>query len=302
MSQNDNNSIPKFALYGDVNNRLQPEFVHIEDIADRSRQHDWKIKPHRHGKLFQLLYIDNGSMELCLDEENYKLEGHWIITIPPGTVHGFCFPADTEGMVLTVVDSLVEGYEPSIQNYFNLLLEQSFRLKLDTSNVLFTQLVEYLSLIKQEISGAQFGHTQMLKSLVKMILITITRQLDYQPQLEQGGMNSRKQLLNTFRQLLDVNYPQHWSVQQYAQALHTSTSSLNRLCIELIGVTAKEIIQNRLLIEIKRRLIYTQLPLDSIAYALGYKDPSYFSRFFKKQEGISPGQYRQNKYHETETF
>lgn len=301
MNPDDRYAIPRFALYGDDSNQLQPEFVHIEDIADRSEKHDWHIKPHRHGKLFQLLFLDNGAAEVCLDEKNHKLKGHWIISIPPGTVHGFCFPADTQGKVLTMVDSLLEGHEPQIQGYFNQLLEQPLRIPFDQQDVLFKQLVQTFNNISHEIRCAQHSQNQMLNCLVKMLLITISRQLENHPQSGQESNNARKQLVNKFKQLLEENYQQHLSVQQYAKALNTSTSSLNRLCSEITGVSAKEIIQNRLLIEIKRRLIYTRLPLDSIAYALGYKDPSYFSRFFKKREGMSPGLYRQQKYHETET-
>jgi AraC family transcriptional regulator, transcriptional activator of pobA len=296
----DKYSIPRFALYGDDNKHLQPDFVHIEDIADRSLENDWKIKPHRHGKLFQLLFLDNGRAELLLDEGRYKLKGNWVITIPPGTVHGFCFPADTEGMVLTVLDTLVADKDPNMQSYLNQLLLQPYRLRLESSDVLFKQMIQLLHHLKQEIKSAHYGQVQMLKYLVKMVLINISRQLENHPQSGQPH-NSRQLLVNQFRQLVETNYPQHWSVQQYAQSLHTSTSSLNRLCLEVIGVTAKELIQDRILMEIKRRLIYTRQPLDSIAYTLGYKDPSYFSRFFKKREGVSPGQYRQQKYHETET-
>jgi AraC family transcriptional regulator, transcriptional activator of pobA len=300
MMPDEKYSIPRFALYGDDNQHLQPDFVHIEDIADRSLKHDWKIKPHRHGKLFQLLFLDNGRAELCLDEENHRLNGNWVITIPPGTVHGFCFPADTEGMVLTMLDTLVEDRDPNMHSFLSQLLLQPYRLRLHSSDVLFRQLLQYLLHIKQELNSTHYGQVQMLKYLVKMVLINISRQLESHPQSEQSN-NGRQQLLNQFRHLLETNYPQHWTVQQYAQALHTSTSSLNRVCLELLGVTAKELIQDRMLIEIKRRLIYTRQPLDSIAYTLGYKDPSYFSRFFKNREGVSPGHYRQQKYHETET-
>ncbi len=301
MNKNEQNVIPGFALYGDDNNQPQPEFVHIEDIADRSQKHDWKIKPHRHGKLFQLLFIDNGSVELCLDEQSHKLNGFWIITVPPGTVHGFCFPADTKGKVLTIVDSLLEGHEPQIQRYFNQLLAQPYRIQLNYEDVLFKQLTHSFESISQELKLAQHNQQQMLNCLIQMLLINLTRQLENHPNTEQKSHHSRQQLVNQFKQLLEEKHLQHWTVQQYAKSLNTSTSSLNRLCGELTGISAKAIIQNRLLIEIKRRLIYTQLPLDSIAYTLGYKDPSYFSRFFKKHEGVSPGQYRQQKYFETET-
>ena len=173
--------------------------------------------------------------------------------------------------------------------------------KIGQELVLFNQIVQYLSLIRQEIGATESGHTVMLSWLVKMVLVNLNRQLESSPHLGLEGSNTKRLLLNNFRYRLESNYLQHWSVQQYADVLHTSTSSLNRLCLQHLGVTTKTIIQDRVLVEIKRRLIYTREALDSIAYTLGFKDPSYFSRFFKRHEGLSPSEYRQLKYHETET-
>jgi AraC family transcriptional activator of pobA len=229
------------------------------------------------------------------------LQGHWIICIPAGTVHGFRFPADTRGQVLTVHESMLGNRESSLGDRIGDLLLTPQVICLQSEDVLFKQLKHYLSLIREEIRLAQNGHELMLNWLVKMVLITIKRQQELCPQPGRGPRDGREHMLLAFRRLLEQHYPEHWNVQQYASALHTSTSSLNRLCLQQVDTTAKTIIQDRLLIEIKRRLIYTREPLERIAYALGFKDPSYFSRFFKKLEGISPSLYRQDKYHETET-
>jgi len=294
-------SIPKFGLYGEDSGRLHPGFVHIENIAERSRQHDWTIEPHRHGKLFQLLYLDNGKVNVRVDEASYALEGHWVICIPSGTVHGFSFPADTQGQVLTVVETFMQTNDSQIQPYLDQMTAQPGLIEFSAKAVLLDQFRQYLNLIREEISQAETAHSLMLKWLVNIVFVTLFRQQENTPQPDQKGPHFRKLMVNRFRQLLESNYRQHWNVQQYAQALHTSASTLNRHCSEQIGANAKGIIQERLLIEIKRRLIYTRDSLDNIAYHLGYKDPSYFSRFFKKLEGLSPTEYRQKKYNETET-
>ena len=78
----------------------------------------------------------------------------------------------------------------------------------------------------------------------------------------------------------------------YARALGVSASTLNRACQEALGSTAKKLIQDRLHIEAKRRLIYTQETLEQISRDLGFKEPGYFSRTFKLMEGAAPNSYR----------
>jgi AraC family transcriptional activator of pobA len=135
--------------------------------------------------------------------------------------------------------------------------------------------------------------------LVKSVLVILKRQFKQQLfNSSIGGKNSF--LLSGFRALLEKNYRNHWSVKQYAEAMHTSVSSLNRLCNETVGSPAKSIIQERLVVEAKRTLTYTRMNLEQTAYRLGFKDPTYFSRSFKKLCGMSPGTYRKLNNYETD--
>jgi len=132
----------------------------------------------------------------------------------------------------------------------------------------------------------------MLEWLVRITLMTLKRQyLD--SQLEDATFPTINDRLTQFRQLLEQHYRQQWTVKQYASELHVSVSTLNRLCNHSVGKTTKAIILDRLLSEARRRLIYTREPLDQIAYTLGFKDPAYFSRLFKKLNGTPPSYFRQ---------
>lgn len=293
--------IPKVGLYGDCGDRLHPGFVHIENISDRSREYDWSIKPHRHGKLYQILYLNNGMVDICLDDERKELKGNWAICMPPGTVHGFIFPVDTQGKVLTVMDDFIQTDNALLRPFLDFLMGRPHLIRFDSSDVLLEQLQQTLQAIEKEISSNHPGHGLMLHWLVNMVLIILFRQITSQSQQAFNEMGTRQARLVRFRQLLEGHYREHWNVQQYAETLNTSASSLNRACQEQSGVSAKMLIQERLLLEIKRRLIYTIEPLDQIAYKLGFKDPSYFSRFFRRSQGVAPGEYRKQQYHEVET-
>ena len=293
--------VPKFGLYGEHPSKRQPEFVHIEKISDRSSQNDWTIKPHRHGRLFQVLFLFDGGVTLTLDGENRQLRGNWAICIPPGTVHGFSFPISTNGEVLTIeTEMLVAENNPS-EDYLQGLMNRPQVIQFNESTALFSQIRQYLNLVRLEISNTESHYTLALNWLVKMIMLNLKRQQDNAGPIHTTAQHSKRIMLSQFRQLLEDNFRRHWSVNQYAKALHTSPSSLNRLCANYLGVTAKQTIQDRILVEIKRRLIYTREPIDSVAYTLGFKDPSYFSRLFKKLEGETPSAYRLKKYRETDT-
>jgi AraC family transcriptional activator of pobA len=98
--------------------------------------------------------------------------------------------------------------------------------------------------------------------------------------------------LGRFRQLIEAHYLEHWPVSRYAGELALSESSLNRLCRGLAGGTAFEVVQQRLALEARRRLTYVAGPVAMIAAELGFKDPAYFCRFFRKHAGVSPTAFR----------
>ena len=284
--------IPQFGLYGESSTSQDPGFVHIEDIAARSGEIGWVIKPHRHGNLFQILCMFEGELEVQLDEQTHLLSGGWTITIPPGVVHGFRFQPDTKGAVLTLAAPLLADEEcRRTHRYFDDLTDMAQTIEFPDGDVLFDQLRQCLNLIAAEFNQSETGYELMLEWQVRMVLMTLKRQYDNR-QMQASVSKPSGDMVARFRSLLEAKYRKQWSVQQYAAALHTSVSSLNRRCIDCVGITAKSIIQNRLLIEAKRKLIYTQYPLDHIAHTLGFKDPAYFSRFFKAREGMPPVEYR----------
>jgi AraC family transcriptional activator of pobA len=148
--------------------------------------------------------------------------------------------------------------------------------------------------MRYEFTAANDVKFTSLLLLVNLFLITIKRHLDSQA-MDVASAPSHLRTFDTFRRLVEKNFRRHWNVADYARALNVSTSTLNRMCHERFGSNAKAIIVARVISEAKRRLVYTQQPLDQIAYYLGYKDPAYFSRVFKKMERQSPGEYRRER-------
>ncbi len=284
--------IPQFGLYGETTLSQEPSFIHIEDIATRSSENGWHIKPHRHAKMFQLLCMYDGELDVTLDDQQISLKGGWVILIPSGVVHGFKFHPCTKGTVLSVANPSSHDQTPQSNTLFETLLLEAQIFSFNDKPVHLAQLVQYLTLIKSELDQAENDYQHIQEWLVNCILMTLRREQEEQ-NLRNAQPHNGRQLLPSLKQLLNHNYHQHWTVKEYAQALHVSPSTLNRLCQHHLGLSVKSLIQDRIMIEAKRRLIYTREPQDQIAYKLGFKDPAYFSRFFKKLAGETPSEYRQ---------
>ena len=98
--------------------------------------------------------------------------------------------------------------------------------------------------------------------------------------------------LGKFRDLIDRHMRQRWTVAQYAEALGISPGQLSRLTRDSLGKSSITLINERVIIEAQRELIYTNASIKQIADGLGFEDESYFGRLFRKHTGVSPLTYR----------
>jgi AraC family transcriptional activator of pobA len=100
-------------------------------------------------------------------------------------------------------------------------------------------------------------------------------------------------LFTRFLLLVEAHFLEHWPVAAYASRLGMTPARLNRLTRAETGKTALELIHTRLTREACRRLIYVAAPVARLAQELGFEDPAYFCRFFKRATGSTPQRYRQ---------
>ena len=99
-------------------------------------------------------------------------------------------------------------------------------------------------------------------------------------------------LLRSFQKLIEKNYTLIKLPKQYAELLYITPNHLNALCNDVLGIPAGEVIRNRVALEAKRLLINNDLTVLEIANQLNFADNSYFTRFFKKQVGLTPEEFR----------
>jgi AraC family transcriptional activator of pobA len=285
-------SIPAFALYGE-SAASSHDMLHIEDVQSRSKLYQWEIQPHVHRGLYQVLWLQQGAADVLLDEQRVSVPGPAAIVVPPGVVHGFRFAANTDGMVLTLsARFLEEGEFQAVGDAFRALFsapgvmvcepEQAGTARL---SALFRELLAEFLLPGSEGSPVPVWLT---RALVWRLAQANARE---QQSLDQRAYRHQA-LFTRFLLLVEQHFLEHWPLDAYASRLGLSTPRLNRLVRAERGVGALELVHERLTREACRRLIYIAAPAARLAAELGFEDPAYFSRFFKRRTGHSPQAYR----------
>ena len=285
--------IPSFSLYGEAPAAAShSNGVHIEDIQSRSRKYLWKIGAHRHTILSQCIWVSDGPAAAVLDERRADLAGPSVVIVPAGTVHGFKFGADTLGHVLTVDLARVLGTAGSAhQAPIEALFASPRAADLRRDPQLAARVQQLLERLENELRQPDSAAAPVGSWLACSVLWMLAQAIAAHGAGGPPGSHDRERL-RRFRHLIESNYLKHWPVERYARKLALSDTSLNRLCRRLAGSTASDLIQQRLASEARRRLVHAAGSVSGIAAELGFKDPAYFSRFFRRHSGVSPNEFR----------
>jgi AraC family transcriptional regulator, transcriptional activator of pobA len=148
-------------------------------------------------------------------------------------------------------------------------------------------------MLAREFDRSARGRGLALEGWLKVILAGVLRA----SQAATGApaetvMSRHRALVARFRELIEEEFRDNRSVAGYASALNVSESRLRHACLGVTEQSPIQIIHARVLLEAKRQLLYTGRPVSEIAYALGFQDPAYFTRFFSRRTGMSPSGFR----------
>jgi len=282
-------TVPVFSLYGEATGATDSEFLHIEEIVTRSEIYNWEIEPHTHRGLFQLLFLFGGNSEVTLDGAKRALPAPAVVTVPQATIHGFHFHPGTVGYVLTLAEARI-FHRPEQQTQLAPLLAgpQLLAATLEIANRMRNLLVE----ISIEFNSPLPGRAISLEGLVAALLTLVAR-LYLTSVHARGPASAQIELVHRLQAAIERLFLSHAPISFYARELSVTESRLNRACRAITGASPLEMIQNRLLLEARRKLTYIAAPVSTLAYELGFEDPTYFWRFFKRHTGMTPAEFRE---------
>jgi AraC family transcriptional activator of pobA len=296
-------AVPAFALYGEPGGP-GPDLLHLETIASRSQRHRWEIDAHVHRGLHQLLWLECGSAQVALDSERQRCVGPAVIVIPPGVVHAFRFAPHTVGCVLTLsARAVVEGDAQAAGEALRLLFATPRVLPLaaaaEASNAAAgaepTRVAELFTMLADECRQPDSAHSPVPLWLARALVWRLAERVQRAAKAAQPVRPAQREhqaLFTRFVVLVETHHAAHWPVARYASRLGLTPERLNRLVRAEASRSALDLVHDRLAREACRRLIYVAAPISRLADELGFSDPAYFCRFFKRRLGCSPREYR----------
>jgi AraC family transcriptional activator of pobA len=277
-------AIPAYDLYGEPQARASLDPVHLEALYTRSQRHDWSIRPHRHRNLHQVFWIQQGGGTMQVERRRFPFAAPFLLLLPPGEVHGFRYEPASSGYVLTLTDAFLascrglvpDPWQPRESMALGIRQGDPLKRALDLA---FTQLERDFRWSGPGRGAAVAGHVLVVLSLLqRAVAAEASARQPRSPQAE---------LVSRFRRHLEDHFIDHAGLAEHCLRLGVTPSTLSRACRAVTGNSPLELLHERLMLEARRMLSYSSLSISQVAYALGF-EPTYFSRFFTRREGVSP--------------
>ncbi len=280
------NSIPLYELYGEQRDPRETLPFNIQRIESFLEKTGTYHHAHRHPGLYQWVWVTKGKGRHRIDLQEFEMKPGLIFALHPGIVHDCISDDDMEGFILHFSPDILDAahkimganQQKGAPCYLVLEVPKQAEASL---HALFEQILE-------EAEAKRSGYELVVKALINILLVYAKRW----PTLSHAPSSAANSLQADFDQLLERLFRQERSVQPYADALQVSVPVLNQTIKAFTGITASEHIQRRLLLEAKRQLTYTRRSISEVAYELGFEDPNYFWKFFKRHTDLTPGQFR----------
>lgn len=274
--------------YGD---ELLIDMIHLETL----QKYITEPCPH-YLTYYDITLLTGGKGYFSLDHYKYPIQEGTILFSSPGQIRYWDIEALPTGYVLIFEEEFLSRFLNDHQfindlRYFN-TSQNPPKLDLFTSDMQY--LINLMKNIGGEIETFSTNDQYILQALLYQTLVWINRK--YSATYQTLNTLNYNRYIKRYTKLVNKQFQAHHSVSYYAESLNITAGHLNDLCKLHLGISAKQYIQSRLILEAKRLLLYTDLPIDEIAAQLNFDDSSYFIRMFKQNAGATPLAFRAAKY------
>ena len=265
----------------------------IARFSDYVHEHQSLVFPHRHS-FYHLVLFTEGSGRHTIDFHHFQATPYQIYFMIPGQVHTWDFEGDMEGYVVNFSDSFFKSFllQPEYLDSFSFLDQDSSNNVLMLAESVRVHVCRLFEELLSQNARASAWRDDMVRVLLLQIFLIIEQSdsVDRKKNAEKG----KNATVRNFMRLIDKHYDRLRLPGQYAEMLNVTPNHLNALCKEHVGMQAGELIRSRIVLEAKRLLINLDLTVSEIAYKLNFNDNSYFTKFFRKETGMTPEDFRKS--------
>ncbi|MBP2237534.1 AraC family transcriptional activator of pobA [Sinorhizobium kostiense] len=281
------NDVPSFFVYGEPTRELDVGFLHVETVMERKSVHLGHVAPHQHPLMGQITYWFQGGGTYRIEDETCNFSAPAISFVPSNVVHGFDVGEQSDAIVVSISDDLLRAMAEQV----DLGLDGPVLLTGEKPDANWAKIGSLLAMIAEEYRTGASASEKVLVGLVSVVLSLMARLggtsgPDASPAVSLGM---------ALRGAIDRHYKEDWPVRRYVDLLATTPHLLDKAAREVFGQSVKEMLLERRLLEAKRLLKFTIRPVEDIGREIGFDDPAYFSRFFRRRAGEAPAAWRRRQ-------
>lgn len=277
--------VPAFFVYGEPTRALDVGFLHVETVMERKSLHFGRVSPHKHPQMGQVTYWFSGEGRYRIEDRTWNFSAPAISFVPSNVVHGFDVDEQSDAIVVSISDDLLRAMAPQV----DLALDTPVLISGQADAPGWGKIGTLLDMVAEEYRNGGGSSEHMLASLLAAALSLMARlggNVGFAAELPTVALGL------ALRRSIDRHYREDWSVGRYVENLATTPHLLDKAARTVFGQSVKDMVQERRLLEAKRLLRFTIRPVEDIGREIGFEDPAYFSRFFRRHMGISPSDWR----------
>lgn len=242
--------------------------------------------PHRHTG-YKISFLQEGEVTHYTDFEKYTIKAPALLMLAPDQVHQHTGSSFYKMVHISFNTEFLLTETQGVLACWECMFQQVVLPVTDPAQV--RELTVYTELMQQEFADNRHQKELILKNLLNAFIICAGRLVECSNNKAPVQMDySQNRIVRQFKYLIDEHFVGTTQVARYADMLYVSPGHLNDLIKNVTGKTAKQIIDERRIIEAKRLLFWGEHSVKEIAGRLNFEDDAYFNRFFKKHTGNTP--------------
>ena len=263
------------------------DFKYYEIARIKTADEDLDVELHRH-LFYELFFFFGGSGTHIIDFQEFDLSLPCIQLVSPHQLHQVIQSSDSKGYVIKVKPILIASY-PQINNFLNYIqYNQHFNpgvLIKENEQKLLRESCLFLDSYNNNNEDSIFA----LLAFINLYISILTKN---QKERDALDSNSNNVMFTDFLRLAEDNYLVEKSADFYMHKMHISLNKLNNIVKDRTGMSAKQFLIQRVLLEAKRLVVHSDKSVKEIAYDLEFLEPAHFTNYFKKHIGTSPTNFK----------
>ncbi len=250
------------------------------------------FKPHRNN--YQaIIWFNAGSGTHLIDDQLYEIEGNTFMLVTKDQMHAFNPKIGTIGCAIRFSDSFLDSatYHSTCKYslFNNLTVNSVLKVNVREKPAFETLVLQLLNEYEKE---DEFGKFDIIQHYLEALIIKLDQLKKRQFTVQYNTNNSTYLIFQRFNLELEKYFKTYHNVSSYAERLNISHRKLSDVLKLFVGKSTLEVIQERIITEAKRALMYSGQTIQETAFELGFEDPFYFSKVFKKVTGQAPKAFR----------